>query len=116
LHLFKQDDRESKIQAIKKQALFYGLGETINDITVDVTHHSLVLKKLNQIITWDTEEKKAETIKSIDVCDEKVVKLSELGIDDSDFEIMAKRATKNGPVGHYIPLDETAFVEVLKLA
>ena len=42
--------------------------------------------------------------------------LSELGIDDSDFEIMAKRATKNGPVGHYIPLDETAFVEVLKLA
>jgi alcohol dehydrogenase YqhD (iron-dependent ADH family) len=42
--------------------------------------------------------------------------LSELGIDDSDFEIMAKRATKNGLVGHYIPLDETAFVEVLKLA
>ena len=94
LHLFKQDDRESKIQAIKKQALFYGLGETINDITVDVTHHSLVLKKLNQIITWDTEEKKAETIKSIDVCDEKVVKLSELGIDAFKYMYLLVDDTK----------------------
>jgi len=42
--------------------------------------------------------------------------LTELGIDDKDFDIMAKRATKNGPVGHYEPLDEKSFIEVLKLA
>ncbi len=42
--------------------------------------------------------------------------LTELGIDDKDFDIMAKRATKNGPVGHYEPLDEKGFTEVLKLA
>ncbi len=44
------------------------------------------------------------------------VKLSELGIDDKDFEVMAKRATRNGSVGHYVPLDAEAFVEILKLA
>lgn len=44
------------------------------------------------------------------------VKLSELGIDDKDFEVMAKRATRNGSVGHYEPLDAEAFVEILKLA
>ncbi len=44
------------------------------------------------------------------------VKLSELGIDDKDFEVMAKRATRNGSVGHYEPLDAAAFVEILKLA
>ena len=42
--------------------------------------------------------------------------LTELGIDDKDFDIMAKRATKNGAVGHYLPLDEKSFKEVLKLA
>ncbi len=42
--------------------------------------------------------------------------LTELGIDDKDFDVMAKRATKNGPVGHYEPLDEKSFIEVLKLA
>ncbi|MCR4604980.1 MAG: iron-containing alcohol dehydrogenase [Eubacterium sp.] len=42
--------------------------------------------------------------------------LTELGIDDRDFEVMAKRATKNGKVGHYVPLDEKSFVEILKLA
>ncbi len=42
--------------------------------------------------------------------------LSELGIDDRDFEIMAKRATRNGSVGHYEPLDEKAIVEILKIA
>ena len=42
--------------------------------------------------------------------------LTELGIDDKDFDIMAKRATKNGPVGHYEQLDEKSFVEVLRLA
>ena len=44
------------------------------------------------------------------------VRLSELGIDDKDFEVMAKRATRNGSVGHYEPLDAAAFVEILKLA
>ena len=44
------------------------------------------------------------------------VRLSELGIDDKDFEVMAKRATRNGSVGHYEPIDAKAFVEILKLA
>ena len=42
--------------------------------------------------------------------------LTELGIDDRDFEVMAGRATKNGPVGHYQPLDAASIVEILKLA
>jgi len=42
--------------------------------------------------------------------------LTELGIDDKDFEIMAKRATRNGPVGHYEPIDADAFVKILVLA
>ena len=42
--------------------------------------------------------------------------LSELGIGDEDFEEMAKRAIAGGTVGHYVPLDEQKFVEILKLA
>ena len=42
--------------------------------------------------------------------------LSELGIGDEDFEVMAKRATAGGSVGHYVPLDAGRFTEVLKLA
>lgn len=43
--------------------------------------------------------------------------LEELGIkDDKEFEKMAKRATKNGPVGHYLLLDAAEFVEVLRLS
>lgn len=42
--------------------------------------------------------------------------LKGLGIDDRDFEVMAKRATRNGPVGHYEPLDADAIIEILKLA
>jgi hypothetical protein len=42
--------------------------------------------------------------------------LTELGIDDKDFEIMASRATRNGTVGHYVPLDKDKFIEILKLA
>lgn len=42
--------------------------------------------------------------------------LTELGIDDKDFEVMAKRATRNGTVGHYVPLDAGKFVDILKLA
>lgn len=43
-------------------------------------------------------------------------RLTELGISDKDFDTMAKRATRNGTVGHYIPLDAKAFTEVMKLA
>ena len=42
--------------------------------------------------------------------------LFELGIDDSDFDEMANRATRNGKVGHYIELDAKAFKEILTLA
>ena len=42
--------------------------------------------------------------------------LTELGIDDKDFAVMAKRATRNGTVGHYLPLDEGRFTDILKLA
>ena len=43
-------------------------------------------------------------------------RLSELGIGEEAFEQMAKRATRNGAVGHYEKLDAEAFVKVLKLA
>ncbi len=42
--------------------------------------------------------------------------LSDLKIDNKDFEIMAKRATRNGTVGHYIKLDASAITEILNLA
>lgn len=42
--------------------------------------------------------------------------LSELNIDETYFEEMAKRATRNGTVGHYEPLDAAKFVDILKLA
>ena len=42
--------------------------------------------------------------------------LSELGIGDKDFEVMAQRATKGGNVGHYVPLDSKKIVEILKIA
>lgn len=42
--------------------------------------------------------------------------LSELDIDDRDFEVMAERATAGGTVGHYVPLDAARFKEILKLA
>ena len=42
--------------------------------------------------------------------------LSELGIDDKDFEVMAQRATKGGNVGHYVPLDAESIREILRLA
>ncbi len=44
------------------------------------------------------------------------VKLSEFAIDGRDFEVMAGRATRNGSVGHYIPLDSGAIREILALA
>ena len=42
--------------------------------------------------------------------------LKELNIDDKDFEEMAKRATRNGSVGHYIKLDAKAVVDILNIA
>lgn len=42
--------------------------------------------------------------------------LTELGIDDKDFAVMAKRATRNGPVGHYLPLTAEAIEDILRLA
>lgn len=42
--------------------------------------------------------------------------LTELGIDSKDFEIMAARATRNGAVGHYVPLDAEAIRNILTLA
>ena len=32
------------------------------------------------------------------------------------FRVMAERATRNGTVGHYVPLDADRFVEILELA
>ncbi len=42
--------------------------------------------------------------------------LTELGISEKDFETMAKRAVRNGNVGHYVPLDQQAIVDILHLA
>lgn len=42
--------------------------------------------------------------------------LTELGIDDRDFELMSNRATKNGTVGHYLPLDAQSIKDILRLA
>lgn len=43
--------------------------------------------------------------------------LTDFDIDDSKFERMAERGTKDdtAPVGHYYPLDKERFIEVLKL-
>lgn len=43
-------------------------------------------------------------------------RLNQLGIDDKDFEAMAKRATVGGNVGHYVPLDAQKITDILKLA
>ena len=43
-------------------------------------------------------------------------KLSELGIGDEDFDVMAERATAGGNVGHYVPLDAQKIKDILKLA
>lgn len=43
-------------------------------------------------------------------------RLSELNIGDSDFKIMADRATRNGKVGHYYPIGSEDIQEILKLA
>lgn len=42
--------------------------------------------------------------------------LAELKIDNKDFGAMAARATRNGKVGHYVPLDAAAIKDILKIA
>jgi alcohol dehydrogenase YqhD (iron-dependent ADH family) len=42
--------------------------------------------------------------------------LSELGITNEDFEVMAARATKGGEVGHYVPLNAQKIIEILNIA
>ena len=42
--------------------------------------------------------------------------LTELKIGDNDFDAMAARATRNGKVGHYVPLDAAAIKDILKIA
>ena len=42
--------------------------------------------------------------------------LTELGIGSEDFDVMAARATRNGPVGHYEKLDREKFIKVLNEA
>lgn len=42
--------------------------------------------------------------------------LAELKIGDKDFDAMAARATRNGKVGHYVPIDAAAIKEILKIA
>lgn len=43
-------------------------------------------------------------------------KLSGFDIDDRYFGVMAERATRNGNVGHYEPLDARAIQDILKVA
>ena len=43
-------------------------------------------------------------------------RLSELGIDDKDFLVMAERATAGGNVGHYVPLDAQKIIDILNIA
>ena len=42
--------------------------------------------------------------------------LSELGITNEDFEVMAARATAGGEVGHYVPLDASKIIDILQIA
>lgn len=42
--------------------------------------------------------------------------LEELNIDSLDFTTMAQRATKNGPVGHYLTLTEADIINILSIA
>ena len=57
-------------------------------------------------------EKLAEFFKKLGLA----TKLADLKIGDKDFDAMAARATRNGKVGHYVPLDATAIKDILKIA
>ncbi len=82
---------------------------------------ALLANRVYNADSYDYDEKERALILSEEL--EKFFKklglktrLSELNIDDSHFDEMAARATKNGPVGHYEKLDAKAIAEVLKLA
>lgn len=57
-------------------------------------------------------EKLAEFFKKLGLA----TKLADLKIGDKDFDAMAARATRNGKVGHYVPLEATAIKDILKIA
>ena len=42
--------------------------------------------------------------------------LSELGITNEDFEVMAARATAGGEVGHYVPLNASKIIDILQIS
>ncbi len=42
--------------------------------------------------------------------------LSELGITNEDFEVMAQRATAGGEVGHYVSLNASKIIDILQIA
>ena len=43
-------------------------------------------------------------------------RLKELDITDKDFDEMATRATRNGAVGHYVPINKEKILDILKIA
>ncbi|SEF23378.1 hypothetical protein SAMN04487839_10511 [Streptococcus gallolyticus] len=82
---------------------------------------ALLASRVFGVDTHDYDEKEralilAEKLEAFFKSLELKTTLTELGIDDKDFEIMAKRATRNGSVGHYELLDADSIQEILKLA
>ncbi|MCY7187924.1 iron-containing alcohol dehydrogenase [Streptococcus gallolyticus] len=82
---------------------------------------ALLASRVFGVDTHDYDEKEralilAEKLEAFFKSLELKTTLTELGIDDKDFEIMAKRATRNGSVGHYELLDTDSIQEILKLA
>ncbi len=82
---------------------------------------SLLANRVFGVDTFDyTEEERAlilsdklkEFFKELGVA----TTLTELGIDDKDFQVMADRATRNGAVGHYEKLDSEKIKAILTLA
>lgn len=62
------------------------------------------------------EEKAEELLKTIPNSISLRTRLSKLDIGSDRFEAMAKRATRNGKVGHYIPLGVEEIVAILTIA
>ena len=82
---------------------------------------ALLASRVYEIDSYDFDEKQralllSDKLKSFFQELGLATSLTELRIDEKDFETMAKRATAGGSVGHYVPLDAEKIVEVLKLA
>ena len=82
---------------------------------------ALLASRVFDVDAYDYDEKEralilAEKLEAFFKSLELKTTLTELEIDDKDFEIMAKRATRNGGVGHYELLDADSIQEILKLA